>query len=335
MISAQATEVDVFYPAPEPTYQALTLTGTVEAVQNANLASLQAGVIERFFVEVGDRVTQGQKLMALDATLAKLTLAEARASVASSKVNLAEAKRLYQEALALSEQQALAQTLIARRKAAVSIAEAELSKQSSSLAYQQELVNQHTLYAPFNGVISQRNADLGEWVTQQSSVLGLVQQDKLRLVVSIPQEYYRLLKQPENIVVMVTPGVTGADGFKSTISRYVAVSNEQSRAFTAHIDLPALENLVPGMSASANLQFGATQQQLIWLPKKALKQHPDGGSSVFAVINGVAERFIVSVVDEKEQQIAVTGAPANHAYVTSGIALLRDGEPLTIKRTQP
>ncbi|MDM3871514.1 efflux RND transporter periplasmic adaptor subunit [Porticoccus sp. W117] len=333
-LPVQAAEVDVFYPTSEPAYQTLTLTGTVEAAQNADLASLQAGVIQQFFVEVGDKVSRGQKLMTLDATLARLTLAETEASVTSSEIRLREAKRLYQEALALSEQQAMAQTLIAQRKAAVATAEAALNREKSNLAYQKELVNRHTLYAPFNGVISRRNGDVGEWVTQQRSVLGLVQQDKLRLVISIPQEYYQFLKEPENTVVTITPDVTEAAKLTGKISRYVAVSNEQSRAFTAHIDLPASDSLTPGMSANAELQFNRVQKQLVWLPKRALKQHPDGGTSVFAVVNGQAERFIVDVVDKKEQQIAVTGAPANHAYVTSGVALLRDGESLTIKNTE-
>ena len=196
-LSAQTTAVDVFYPKPSTAYKTLKLTGTVEAAQNADLASLQAGVIEQLFVEVGDKVSKGQKLLALDATLAKLTLAETKASVDSSKVSLAEAKRLYQEVLALSKQQVVAQTLINERKAAVAAANAELARQTASLARQTELVNRHTLYAPFAGVIASRNADLGEWVTQQTSVFNLVEQDKLRLALAVPQEYYQYLNHDQ------------------------------------------------------------------------------------------------------------------------------------------
>ena len=345
-LSAQTTAVDVFYPKPSTAYKTLKLTGTVEAAQNADLASLQAGVIEQLFVEVGDKVSKGQKLLALDATLAKLTLAETKASVDSSKVSLAEAKRLYQEVLALSKQQVVAQTLINERKAAVAAANAELARQTASLARQTELVNRHTLYAPFAGVIASRNADLGEWVTQQTSVFNLVEQDKLRLALAVPQEYYQYLThyQGQNlkqtpVSAVITPDFNGAASFTRTISRLVAVSNQQSRTLLVHIDLSGEQQeqtsaLVPGMSATAELQFSLNQQnqtQVIWLPEQALKQHPDGGSSVFAVVNNQAQRFIVNVLEKREQQVAVTGAPAEHAYVASGIALLRDGQALTIK----
>lgn len=345
-LSAQTTAVDVFYPKPSTAYKTLKLTGTVEAAQNADLASLQAGVIEQLFVEVGDKVSKGQKLLALDATLAKLTLAETKASVGSSKVSLAEAKRLYQEVLALSKQQVVAQTLINERKAAVAAANAELARQTASLARQTELINRHTLYAPFAGVIASRNADLGEWVTQQTSVFNLVEQDKLRLALAVPQEYYQYLNHDQGqnteqapVSALITPDFNGATSFTRTISRLVAVSNQQSRTLLVHIDLSDEQQkqtsaLVPGMSATAELQFSLNQQNqtpVIWLPEQALKQHPDGGSSVFAVVNNQAKRFIVNVLEKREQQVAVTGAPAEHAYVASGIALLRDGQALTIK----
>ncbi|MBO9491158.1 efflux RND transporter periplasmic adaptor subunit [Endozoicomonas sp. G2_1] len=345
-LSAHTTAVDVFYPKPSTAFKTLKLTGTVEAAQNADLASLQAGVIEQLFVEVGDKVSKGQKLLALDATLAKLTLAETKASVDSSKVSLAEAKRLYQEVLALSKQQVVAQTLINERKAAVAAANAELARQTASLARQTELVNRHTLYAPFAGIIASRNADLGEWVTQQTSVFNLVEQDKLRLALAVPQEYYQYLTHDQgqnteqaSVSALITPDFNGATSFTRTVSRLVAVSNQQSRTLLVHIDLSGEQQeqtsaLVPGMSATAELQFSLNQQNqtpVIWLPEQALKQHPDGGSSVFAVVNNQAKRFIVNVLEKREQQIAVTGAPAEHAYVTSGIALLRDGQALTIK----
>ena len=90
---ARATEVDIFKPETAQNYQVLNLTGTIEAKQNANLAPLQSGVVAKLFVEQGDQVAKGQKLMALDAKLAELSLAQLQAKVAAAITSKEEADR--------------------------------------------------------------------------------------------------------------------------------------------------------------------------------------------------------------------------------------------------
>lgn len=333
-VMAQTTAVDAYYPKVAIDQKKLKLTGSIEAKQDAELASLQAGVIQQLFVEAGDQVQKGQKLMSLDATLAELRLAETRANLDASVVAKTEAQRLYNEVLALSKKQVVAQTLIDERKAAVATAKAELSRQQNNLNYQQEVVNRHTLYAPFAGTIAKRNVDLGEWVSQQSSVYTLVQHSALRLVIAIPQEYYQQLQQQPELPVTIAPDYIQARSFNAKISRLIPVSNNQSRTLIAHIDLPATENLLPGMSANAELAFSQQQNQVLWLPKSAIKQHPDGGQSIFAIVDNKAKRYIVNVVESKGEQIAVSGAPVSYAYVTSGVELLRDGTSLQVNNTQ-
>jgi len=333
-VSAQTTAVDAYYPKLAIDQQKLTLTGTIEAKQNAELASLQSGVIQGLFVEAGDQVQKGQKLMSLDATLAQLRLAETQANLDASQVAKTEAMRLYNEVLALSKKQVVAQTLIDERKAAVATALAELSQQQNSLNYQQEVVNRHNLYAPFSGTIATRNVNLGEWVSQQNSVYTLVKHSDLRLVIAIPQEYYQQLQQQLELKLKITPDFIQAKSFEAKLSRLIPVSHNQSRTLLAHVDLPNTQDLLPGMSANAELTFNQQQNQVLWLPKSALKQHPDGGQSIFAIVDNKAKRYIVDIVESKGQQIAVSGAPATHAYITSGVELLREGSDLQVKNSQ-
>ena len=87
--------------------------------------------------------------------------------------------------------------------------------------------------------------------------------------------------------------------------------------------------------ASINTLTGAIRrqqsaQEKLWLPKTALKHHPDGGYSVFSVTNNVAKRHIVNVIAEQAERIAVTNAPSNHAFVMSGVEALSDGLKVTV-----
>ena len=83
-VQAEPSQVDVLKPIGVQTHQRLSLTGTVEAIQHADLAPLQAGLVADIYVEQGDEVKQGQKLLQLDATLAQLTLSQTKAQLSAS-----------------------------------------------------------------------------------------------------------------------------------------------------------------------------------------------------------------------------------------------------------
>jgi len=328
--NADVTQVDVFYPESSPSHEILQLTGTVEAVQNAELATFQSGLIAEIYVEAGDTVSKGAKLLSLDDKLVRLNLAEAIASMEAAKVKQLEAERLYSEVSALSKQKVVADTIIGERRASVASAKAELTMQQANLARQQEVLKRHTLYAPFTGIIATRNADLGEWVSQQTSVFNLVEQQHLRLRLAIPQEYYGLLAEQKNIPTTVTPDFSNATAIEAKLDRLIAVSNNLNRTLTAFINLPDAAPLVAGMSAKAEIKLPLDRQGVIWLPLSAIRQHPDGGASVFAVVDNKAKRFIIKVVKQKNNSVAVSGAPAELAFVASGVELLREGDDLKI-----
>lgn len=327
---AQATKVDVIYPETSDNQQVLSLIGTVDAQQNAQLAPLQSGVVADLFVEEGDWVTKGQSLMALDAKLAELSLAQVEASLKAAQAAQKEAERLYHEVVDLSKRQLVAETLLAERQSALAVANANLNQTTAQLEQQKEVVSRHVLYAPFAGVIAARNIDVGEWVTQQTTTFTLVEQAKLRLRVSIPQEYASQLRNNQDIKVVVVPDHSGAAEVAVKLDRLVKVAAGSSRTLTGLVDLPANPNWVAGMSARADIYLPTQSDNLVWLPKSAIKQHPDGGRSIFAIINKQAKRYIVTVVQQRGEQVAVSGVPQDLPIVSSGVELLQDGKPLEI-----
>ena len=334
-LAAEVTTVDVIYPEAAEANQTLVLTGTVEAKQNSDLAPLQSGVVASLLVEQGDSVVKGQKLMVLDSKLAQLTLAELAATVSAKKISKAEAERVLQEVITLSKKQLVAETMMAERQSNVEIAVAELKRANVQLEHQQEIVARHTLYAPFSGVIAQRDIDVGEWVTQQTSVFKLVEQAKLRLKVAIPQEYFSQLTSHTDISVKVIPDFSNAQVITAKLDRIVSVASNSSRTVTGLVDLPENINLVAGMSARAEIELinvgvNGNKQSAVWLPKTAIKQHPDGGHSIFAAVNNQAKRVLVKVIKQQGNKVAVIGAPVNQPFVISGIELLKDGDLLTI-----
>ncbi len=331
-VAQDPIRVDVIYPQQLQQSQTIELPGTIQARQDAQLATLEAGRVESLAVEVGDVVSEGQLLLSLEHDLAELEVAGAAAEVRAAELNLNEAQRLYDEVQQLSSQQVVAKTLIAERAALKANAEAELARVRASHSVQQERLNRHSLMAPFAGVVAERNVDVGEWVNPQSPVLTLVAQTDLRLTIEIPQQHFHTLKNTADVQVRVVPDAAGIEPIVASLTRLVPVSDFQTRTFTAQIDLPdeVSASLVPGMSATAELTFPNSTQTAIILPQSAIKQHPDGNSSVFVVENNRARRLVTSYTPMPDNQVAIYGLPLEKAYIIRGVELLKEGAAVTM-----
>ena len=328
------TPVAVYYPKEEVLNATIDLSGNIVAEQDAQLAPLESGLVNAIFVDSGDKVKAGQKLLSLDSTIAKLQLAQVKANLKSATVQLTEAKRQLDEVVSLAKRKVVADSLLAERKAALANAEAGLANASAQMSLQQEVVNRHVLTAPFDGVIARRNVDVGEWVSQQSQIFQLVSNNSLRLIADLPQEHLLTLKENEEMRVIVIPDVIKDMRLELTLSQIVTVSESLSRTVQIRIDLPDKKELIPGMSARVRIELFSEAEGLTWIPGTALKRHPDGGKSVFIVEDGRAKRIKVKYLRTRLNQIAVTGLPPKSAVVVTGAELLRDGQPVKVTKTE-
>lgn len=329
-------QVEAMYPTQVEQNHSIQLSGTVRSKQHAQLASLESGRVEGLAFEIGDLVKAGQVLLTLEHQLAELQVSGAAAAMKSAALNLKEAQRLYDEVQRLSDQKVVAKTLIAERAALLANAEAELARVTASHKLQQERLHRHQLKAPFTGVIAKRNVDVGEWVTPQSPVMTLVSQDDLRVAIEIPQQHIQQLQQAESIQAKVTANAMGINPFTSTLSRWVPVSDVNTRTFTAQIDIPigGKGEWIPGLSATVELTFPGQAQSAIVLPQSAIKRHPDGNSSVFVVENNRAKRVVTSFTPMAGGLVSIQGLSANQAYITKGVEVLKDGSLIETQITQ-
>jgi RND family efflux transporter MFP subunit len=324
-LQAEVTKVTVISPPEETHTQKLVLTGTVLAKQDANLSSLEQGLIKTILVEVGDHVTQGQTLLTLDNTLAKIELEQAQAIQLSAKIQYQEAQRLHKEVLELAQKQVVANTLSAERNANRANTKALLARATAEVALQQEVVNRHVLIAPFTGVIAQRNVDIGEWVNQQNGLLQLVSDSHLRLLVDIPQEHLHTLQGQRNINATVFSDIDKSLHYSLPLSQLVAVSDPLSRTVQGRIDLPKTNAFIPGMSARAEFLLPKKNAKQMLLPKSALKRHPDGSYSVYSVVDKKVKRHSIIILQHLGEQVSVSGVPTNAAIIISGNELLTEG----------
>lgn len=312
----------------------LRLTGTVTAERSARLSPRVDGLVARVLVDAGDRVEAGAHLLELDAELANLALRRARAGTAQARAQAEESRRLADEAQRLAADQHIAQTEVATRQAAVTLADAALGAATAAEREQAELVARHRLTAPFAGVVAERLTEAGEWVARGTPVLALVATDKLRLDVQAPQERYAQVV--EGAAVEVRPDAQPDLVLAGRVQAKVPVGDGSSRGFLVRILVDdAGEKLLPGTSASVRIDLPAAAGGSVLVPADALLRYPDGGNGVFVAIDedGAlrARQRRIDVGRELGGRIEVlTGLAAGEQVVVRGNEGLRDGQAVRV-----
>ena len=179
----------------------IPLTGTVISPRQAQLSTEISGIVEKVFVEIGDRIKAGEELLWINAELAELDLGLARAETLKAKEELADAQRRLADARTLAKKQTVSKNELDSLAAEVRIKRADLAGFEAKEKYQQRLLKGYRLIAPFDGVIAQRNAEIGEWIQRGDSVLQLVATEQLRIDFQVPQTTLSKLAKKKQVEV--------------------------------------------------------------------------------------------------------------------------------------
>ena len=328
---ADSADVAVAQPRPVTRGESLRLSGSVVALQRASLSVRTDGLVAERLVDIGSRVKQGDTLLKLDATLAEIELIQTGATVRELRASRDEARRLLNETRRLRANNHVSENEVLIREAELAISEAQLEAALAREQFAREQVERHALLAPFDGVISRRETDVGEWVNRGDPVLELVHLDTVRVDVGVPQE--RFARIDASTPVEVCSDSQPGDCLTGTVAAKVPVSDPTTRAFPVRVEVSAPRStLLPGTSATVVFRLGESPDEEFLLPAEALLRHPDGSYSVFLVEGGKARRQGVTVLQQNGGDVIVRGElGADAAVVTRGHASLRDGQSVNVE----
>jgi RND family efflux transporter MFP subunit len=313
----------------------LRLTGTLTAERSARLSSRVDGLVARVRTDAGARVKAGETLVEIDATMAQLALRRIEANATRARTQLQESQRLLAEAKRLAAEKHIPLTTLETREAEARLAESEAASAAAALREQGELVRRHALVAPFDGVVTRKLTESGEWVTRGTTVIELVATDRVRLDVYAPQERFRDIRDDSE--VRVTPDVLPGTTLTGRIAARVPVSNQDTRTFLVRILIEDPQHrLAPGTSATASIRVSRDGGPAVIVPRDALLRHADGGHSVFIVEQGedgadISRRRNVKIGASSSAGVEVIeGLKGTERVVTHGNEILRDGQPVRL-----
>jgi RND family efflux transporter MFP subunit len=295
--------VDVIQVGRSARSSELELPGNIQPITEAPILARASGYIQKRLVDIGDRVKTGQEVAEIDAPELGQQVLEAKATLQQDQATLDEAQANYEQGktslelarvtaqrwgrlvnrgvVSLQEndqyqsqyraQMATVQSLekaIAAQRSGVAAATANLSRLEEMQSY---LV----VRAPFDGVITLRNLDVGALVTAGATLIyRIAQTDKLRTYVNVPQTDANSIHpgQTARLTVSNLPGRV----FDGIVARTSHSLDMNSRTMLVEVQVPNKDGILfPGMYAQVDLNSIRANPPLL-IPSDALVVRPEG-----------------------------------------------------------
>jgi membrane fusion protein (multidrug efflux system) len=272
-----------------PSPEVLTLTGLIAADQRSEVTADIQGKVVAVMIERGDRVKAGQPVVRLDVQTASLSAREAQANLAAARAQKSLAEEECKRAQSLLDKGAITRSEYDRQSTQCTSALQQVSAAQARTDMITKSVSDGLVRAPFDGMVADKNVTPGEWVAPGRSLFTLVDDDPLKIELSVPEKAVTAMKKDQRVEIVATahPGKS----YGATVSRLGAEIG-RSRALVAEAVLDKDSELVPGMFAEAHVTVGQTPR--VVLPAEAVVRRGKTWHA-FVVKNGEAEERIVQL----------------------------------------
>jgi membrane fusion protein (multidrug efflux system) len=300
----------------------LVLTGTMKASQESQVAADAAGKVTATFVERGQKVKRGDTLAILDARGAALQVSTLNAQSQLAQAQMEQAQRECERVKALRDTGAISQAEFDRTTSQCQTTQWSVTAAQAQQKSAQKLVGDSVIRAPFDGIIGERNVNVGQYVQPSSVIVSLYTPDPLRLELTVPEQNVGGLKPEQTVTFSVSAFEN--EKFQGKV-RYIAPNvRPQTRDLIIEAECPNPDfKLKPGMFAVATLETG--EKTVATVPTNALKKDADATKAFIVVDKHVQER-IVQTGSEKEGTTAVlVGVKAGEQVVVAPGPDVRDG----------
>jgi RND family efflux transporter MFP subunit len=333
----------------------LNASGYVTARRAATVSSKVTGKVTEVLIEEGMKVKEGQVLARLDDSnikasldVAAAQLASAQAALAETEAQLKDANQEFQRTTELSKQHIASQSDLDLAESNAKALQAHLAQQKldvvvadRQVAGRQQQMDDMIIRAPFDGVITTKDAQPGEMISPVSAGGGftrtgigtIVDMGSLEIEIDVNESYINRVEpgQPVEATLDAYPDwkipckviaiIPTADRDKSTVKVRVGFDRLDPR-------------ILPDMSVKVAFRDngGTAAARAVMVPKDAVLSR-DGRDVVFVIRDGHAERRAVTVTDtQNDDSVLSAGVSAGEKIVVNAPANLQDGMAVKEKK---
>src|SRR5690349_13305926 len=223
----------------------------------------------------------------------------------------------------LKEQYEVALAQARQNYAAVDVSRTNVANAQAQLALARKSLSYAVIPAPIDGFVTERTADVGEYVSPQQKVATIVRTNPLRIRIDVPEQAIPEVKVGQS--VSVATSAWPDKSFAGRIARIAPNVSATSRTLTVEAEIENSNNaLKPGQFATVRI-LQERPEPTVLVPARAVVTEA-GVSRLFVIKNGHAEQRLVQTGQTEGDLVAVkNGVAADEQVATSGLERLTDG----------
>ncbi|QGZ65669.1 efflux RND transporter periplasmic adaptor subunit [Paraburkholderia acidisoli] len=338
----QATlAVSVVQPQPAPAEQELVLPGAATPYADAAIYARTTGYVAHWYTDIGTHVTAGQVLADIAAPDLNAQLDAARADAAQAAAAYAYAKSTAARWQTMLQSQSVAQQDADAKTSDMQTKQAALAAAQANVARLAQLVSFEKITAPFDGVVTARDVDVGALVTAggtpgsasaANELFHVSQTQTLRVFVDVPQDAAPQAT-PAAQVWLTTQQYPGRR-FAARVARNAGAIDPVSRTLRVEIDVDnAAGALLPGAYVQAHLAL-KTAAPALEVPASTLLFRPDGVAVATVDGRGRVRLKLVHLGRDFGTRVEVaSGLVASDRVIDNPGDSIVDGEAVSIAAT--
>jgi RND family efflux transporter MFP subunit len=341
-----APPVAVTQPVFEKSAREIVLPGNMQAFTLAPIYARTTGYVKAWYKDIGAHVHKGELLAVIETPELDQELEQAQADLATAQNNASLARITADRYQGLIGQNAVSQQDTDNAAAQLRVTSTQVASAQANVRRLQELQSFERIEAPFDGVITARNLDIGQLITTTGStttpgagtitgsrqVYDISAIQTLRVFVNVPQVYAPDAKNGVTATLTLPqyPGRT----FRGKLVRSSNAVDTATRTLLAEVDVDNRSGeLLPGSYTEVHLNVSSDAPALI-VPVSALILEPDGLH--VATVDSTNHAHIVRVIPGRDSGSTVeilSGLGPGQAVIVNPPDSLTDGEVVRVVTT--
>ncbi|MEN5308955.1 efflux RND transporter periplasmic adaptor subunit [Chryseobacterium cucumeris] len=335
IIETASPETETVHPKQEDFASSTVIPGELQPYQKVDVYAKVSSFVKKLYVDVGNEVKVGQLLATLEAPEISSQQSAAASTLKSKEALYIASKAKYDRLKETSKTPGTISALDLEQALATQKSDlAQLEAAKASYREVADVKNYLQIRAPFSGNIATRNVSAGAYVGPSGKgsdlpMFNLVQQNKLRLVVNVPESYTGLLNKNSDIKFSIQsiPGET----FTAKISRFATALDNKLRSQWVEMDVYNKDKrLLPGMVANVILPLSANSKSLS-VPTSAVLNSTLGVFVIKVEKNTVHWVPVTIGIANGETTTIIGHISPNDVIVKNASEEIRDGEHIRVK----
>jgi RND family efflux transporter MFP subunit len=253
-------------PKTADTGRALALPGTLQGFVQSPIAARASGYLKRWTKDIGAKVEKGELLAEIETPEIDQQLTQAIAAREQAASGLSLAKSTVARWEELRKKDVVSQQELDERRSAVAQSLSNVAAADANVQRLRQTEGFKRIVAPFSGVITRRNVDVGDLIDAggagSRALFQLSQTDPLRVYVNVPQAYVQLVRQGQQVTV--TQAELRGQKFTGVVARTSASIDSSTRTMQVEVSLPNRDGkLLPGAYVQVSMPLQASESLVI------------------------------------------------------------------------